>query len=82
MGDRPLIVLSAGARQYPGFTKEQAKRADKQANELEASRQKLSENSLLVVAKDSGHYIHFERPELVVDSIRRVVEAAGDGGPV
>jgi pimeloyl-ACP methyl ester carboxylesterase len=82
LGDRPLIVLSAGARQYPGFTKEQAKRADKQANELEASRQKLSENSLLVVAKDSGHYIHFERPELVVDSIRRVVEAAGDGGPV
>jgi pimeloyl-ACP methyl ester carboxylesterase len=82
LGDKPLIVLSAGTRQYPGFTKEQARRADKQANEFEASRQELSDNSLLVVAKDSGHYIHFERPELVVDSIRRVVEAARDGGPV
>jgi pimeloyl-ACP methyl ester carboxylesterase len=76
LGDKPLIVLIAGARQYPGFTKEQAKRADKQINEFEASRQDLSENSELVVAKNSAHYIHFERPELVVDSIRRVVNAA------
>jgi pimeloyl-ACP methyl ester carboxylesterase len=82
LGDKPLIVLSAGARQYPGFTKEQAKRADKQANEFEASRQDLSENSELVVAKNSAHYIQFERPELVVDSIRRVVEATRDGSPV
>ena len=76
LGEKPLVVLSAGARQYPGFTKEQAKRADKQINEFEASRQDLSENSELVVAKNSAHYIHFERPELVVDSIRRVVNAA------
>jgi hypothetical protein len=82
LGDKPLIVLSAGARQYPGFTKEQAKRADKQANEFQASRQDLSENSELVVAKNSAHYIQFERPELVVDSIHRVVEASRDGSPV
>ena len=82
LGDKPLIVLSAGARQYPGFTKEQAKRADKQANEFEASRQDLSENSELVVAKNSTHYIQFDRPELVVDAIRRVVEAARADGPV
>jgi pimeloyl-ACP methyl ester carboxylesterase len=51
-------------------------RADKQINEFEASRQDLSENSELVVANNSAHYIHFERPELVVDSIRRVANAA------
>jgi pimeloyl-ACP methyl ester carboxylesterase len=80
LGDKPLIVLIAGARQYPGFTKEQAKRADKQINEFEASRQDLSENSELVVAKNSSHYIQFDRPELVVDAISRVVEAVRDGG--
>jgi pimeloyl-ACP methyl ester carboxylesterase len=80
LGDKPLIVLSAGARQYPGFTKEQAKRADKQANEFEASRQDLSENSKLVVAKNSAHYIQFDRPGLVVDAIRQVADAARDGG--
>jgi pimeloyl-ACP methyl ester carboxylesterase len=82
LGDKPLIVLIAGARQYPGFTKEQAKRADKQINEFEASRQDLSENSKLVVAKNSAHYIQWDRPELVVDAIRQVVDAARDGGPV
>jgi pimeloyl-ACP methyl ester carboxylesterase len=80
LGDKPLMVLSAGARQYPGFTKEQAKRADKQTNEFEASRQELSENSKLVVAKNSAHYIQWDRPRLVVDAIGQVVEASRDGG--
>src|SRR5215218_9304016 len=82
LGEKPLVALSAGARQYPGFTKKQAKRADEQANEFEAGLKNLSENSELVVAKNSEHYIQFGRPVLVVDSIRRVVEAARDGGPV
>jgi pimeloyl-ACP methyl ester carboxylesterase len=80
LGEKPLIVLSAGARQYPGFAKGQAKRFNEQANEFEAGLTDLSENSKLVVAKDSAHYIQFDRPELVVDAIRRVVDAARDGG--
>ena len=82
LGNKPLVVLSAGARQYPGSTKKQAKRADEQTNEFEASLTDLSENSELVVAKNSEHYIHFDRPVLVVDSIRRAVDAARDGGRV
>ena len=82
LGDKPLIVLSAGAREYPGLTKEQAERTDEQANAFEAGLTGLSQNSRLVVAKDSPHYIQFDRPELVVDAIRRVVEAARDGGRV
>ena len=78
--DKPLIVLSAGARQYPGFTKKQAKRTDKQANEFEAGLTDLSENSKLVAAKKSTHYIQWDRPGLVVDAIRQVVDAARDGG--
>src|SRR5829696_8804744 len=30
LGDKPLIVLSAGAREFPGFTKGKAKRTDEQ----------------------------------------------------
>jgi len=82
LGEKPLIVLSAGARQFPGLTNKQAKRTDEQANEFEAGLVDLSENSELVVAKDSEHYIQFDRPVLVVDSIRRVVEAARGGGQV
>jgi pimeloyl-ACP methyl ester carboxylesterase len=82
LGEKPLVVLSAGARQFPGLTNKQAKRTDEQANEFEAGLINLSENSELVVAKNSEHYIQFDRPELVVDSIRRVVEAARHGGRV
>jgi hypothetical protein len=35
-----------------------------------------------VIAKNSEHYIQFDRPMLVVESIRRVVDAARDGGQV
>jgi pimeloyl-ACP methyl ester carboxylesterase len=77
--DKPLIVLSAGAREFPGFTKGQAKRAQDQTDEFEAGLTGLSDNSELVVAKKSTHYIQFDRPELVVDAIRRVVDAAQDG---
>ena len=35
----------------------------------------------MVVAKNSIRYIQFDRPELVVEAIRRVV-AARDGGQV
>jgi len=80
LDEKPLIVLSAGARQYPGFTKGQAKRMDEQSNKFEAGLTDLSENSKLVVAKNSAHYIQFDRPGLVVDAIRRVVDAARDGG--
>jgi pimeloyl-ACP methyl ester carboxylesterase len=82
LGQKPLVVLSAGARQFPGLTKEQAKRTDEQVNDFEAGMTDLSRNSQLVVAKNSSHYIQFDRPELVVDSIGRVVEASREGGPV
>src|SRR5829696_8313668 len=82
LGEKPLIVLSAGARQYPGFTKGQAKRFDEQFTEFEAGLTDLSKNSKLVVAKNSAHYIQYDRPELVVDAIRQVVDTARDGGRV
>src|SRR5215207_2483255 len=82
LGEKPLVVLSAGARQFPGLTNLQAKRTDEQMNDFEAGMTDLSRNSKLVVAKNSEHYIHFDRPELVVDSIRRVADAAQDGARV
>lgn len=77
-----MIVLSAGARQYPGFTKGPAKQIDEKSYKFEAGLPGLSENSKLVAAKNSAHYIQFDRPEFVVDVIRQVVDAARDGGRV
>jgi pimeloyl-ACP methyl ester carboxylesterase len=37
---------------------------------------RLSTSGRRVVAKNSGHYIQLDRPDLVVDAVRRVVEQA------
>jgi len=41
-----------------------------------------SANSKLVVAENSGHYITFDRPDVVIDAIRQIVEAARTGQPL
>ena len=68
---RPLIVLaSAQSNDHLPFWKE--------AQQIMAA---LSSNSHLIIAQ-SGHAVHFEQPELVVDSIREVVDAARTGEPL
>jgi pimeloyl-ACP methyl ester carboxylesterase len=62
LGDLPLVVL--GRNERPGRQKELA--------DLKT----LSSTGKLVIAKDSGHEIHLYRPDLVVQAIREVVEAA------
>jgi len=36
----------------------------------------LSSNSRQIVAEKSGHYLHYDQPELVVDAIRLLVGEA------
>ena len=68
LGDTPLVVVaSAQSIDHLPLWKE--------AQETMAG---LSSNSRLIVAS-SGHAVHFERPALVAESIRQVVEAARTG---
>jgi pimeloyl-ACP methyl ester carboxylesterase len=65
--DLPLIVLWHGIAAGP---------AEQEANAW-ASMQELVQhatNGKLVVAEKSGHYIPFDRPDVVIDAIRQVVE--------
>jgi pimeloyl-ACP methyl ester carboxylesterase len=77
LGDLPLVVLSHGQPMLmPGLTD-----AVNQANEqlwqqLQAELAGLSSRGRLVVARDSGHYIQLERPQLVIDAIAEVLTAA------
>jgi len=68
LGDVPLIVITHGipftggqARTTPGWMEGQQRLAS------------LSTNSELLVAKHSGHAIFWDEPELVVDSVRRLI---------
>lgn len=82
--DSPLIVLAAGRADEPypevGLTEEIV--LDKQAVwlELQAELAALSVDSELIVIEDSGHYIQYEQPEIVVDAIIRMVNRVQQRG--
>ena len=72
-GDMPLIVLARGLPEAEGPNakyEEDEHRKDQQA--LAA----LSSKGRLIIAEKSGHHIQLDQPELVIRSIREVVEAA------
>ena len=71
----PLIVL--GRTIFPpgppGFPNEELARI---WNELQEAQARLSSRGDLIFAEGAGHFIHLDRPDLVIESIRRVVEEA------
>src|SRR5215213_8751993 len=81
LGDKPLMVLSAGAVELTGtgLSQEQVSLIDKLHSESQAALTRRSENAKQIIAEDSGHYIQVEQPKLVTDAVRQVVEAARNG---
>ena len=84
LGDKPLIVLTAGPLQMQGMglSQEQMDQMDKAHTRTQAALTQGSQNSEQIIAEDSGHYIHLEQPDLVVGAIGQVVEAARNGSGV
>lgn len=69
LGTIPLVVLTAGLAGNPETDPEEKERRLNQT-----AMTNLSRNSKQVIV-NSGHHIHIEQPDLVVDAIRQVVEA-------
>ena len=67
-GDIPLIVLSANSS------------SASQVEEHE-SLAHLSSQGRHVIASKGGHWIQLDKPDLVIESIREVVESVGRRGP-
>jgi pimeloyl-ACP methyl ester carboxylesterase len=81
LGNKPLMVLTAGSVQTEGtgLSPEQADQLDMLHSESQAALTRRSENARQIIAEDSGHYLQVEKPELVRNAIRQVVEAARNG---
>ncbi len=76
LGDIPLIVLSHGQTQLmPGVSAEVNREVEQVWQQLHIELAAQSSRGKRIVAEQSGHYIQFDQPELVIDSIREVVEA-------
>ncbi len=77
-GDIPLIVLSAGARPdhdpASGISAEEMQQTYSAVEQMQVELTARSSRGKQIVAPESGHYIHVEQPELVVEAIREVVD--------
>jgi len=82
LGDRPLIVLTAGKEQdlknFPkGISADEMKAFQKQwIEDLQVREARLSTRGKQVVVPDSTHMIPLERPDAVINAVREVVTAA------
>lgn len=77
LGDIPLVVIAAGRGLVTPFAEQipRAEELDLVWRELQRDMVTWSTRGELVVAADSGHCIHCDDPQIVVDAVRRVVEA-------
>ena len=85
LGDKPLIVLTAGksadASQLPaGFPKKDFDDFHEiWVNDLQVKESQLSTRGKRIMVPDSDHMIPFERPDTIVAAIREVCTAARGG---
>lgn len=72
LGNMPLIVLShdPGVEQ-PGY--EQRRSFEAPWEQMQEELARLSSRGIRIIARGSGHYIHRERPDLVIGTIHDVV---------
>jgi len=70
LGDRPLAVIRRDIADPPAA-------ADEGWAELQQSLAALSTRGFLVVAEKSGHVIPYENPQIVADTVRRVLGEIG-----
>ncbi len=86
-GDLPLVVLVAGKKkmadtpqaQIPkDLTKDVLQQADDIWMQLQQEHAKMSSRGELVVAEKSGHLIHSNQPELILESLQKVIAMAAE----
>jgi pimeloyl-ACP methyl ester carboxylesterase len=73
LGDIPLIVLRHGQTQPMMATAEVAQLLEETFVQLQNEMAALSSNGRVVVAEQSGHVIHIEQPDLVIEAVQQVL---------
>jgi pimeloyl-ACP methyl ester carboxylesterase len=74
LGDMPLAVLSSDpTRPQPDLPEDLVKPTNDAWQQMQQELAHLSTRGTQVIAKNSGHYIQLDRPDVVIDAIRKVV---------
>jgi pimeloyl-ACP methyl ester carboxylesterase len=77
LGDTPLVVLSHDPNTpQPDLPEDLVKPFNDAWEKMQEELALLSTHSTHVIAKNSGHYIQLDRPDLVIAALRQVVQEA------
>ena len=80
-GALPLVVVASGkphAEDMSDLPQPAALAFDRAWDEMQRDLAKLSIKGMHITAKHSGHYIHWEEPDLVVEAIHQIVRGIQD----
>jgi pimeloyl-ACP methyl ester carboxylesterase len=66
LGDKPVVDVSTDEHRNPDYVK------------LQTELLSLSQNSREIIAEKSGHFVIIDRPDVVIDAIRQVVQSVRD----
>lgn len=82
LGDLPLAVLSHDPDKPSGdLPPEIAKPTNEAWERMQVELTHLSTRGTRTIAKNSAHYIQIDRPDVVIEAVRNVVEQARQGRP-
>ncbi len=82
LGDLPLAVLSHDPEKlYSELPPDAARSTNDEWEKMQEELGRLSTRGTQTIARNSGHYIQLDRPELVIDAVRRVVDEARAAQP-
>jgi pimeloyl-ACP methyl ester carboxylesterase len=77
LGDLPLAVLSSDPNTpQPDIPEDLVKPTNDAWQQMQTELAQLSTRSTHMIAKNSGHYIQLDRPDLVIEAVRNVVDEA------
>jgi pimeloyl-ACP methyl ester carboxylesterase len=81
LGDKPLAIIIPAKREAsppPGVSAEEWKRVMEEKIRQKEGLARLSRNSKLIVARQSGHHVMLDEPSALIEAIREAVVAARD----
>jgi pimeloyl-ACP methyl ester carboxylesterase len=79
LGGTPLVILTAGNQGSPGLTSEDNAAVRKVWGTMHDEMATLSSRGVNRTVEGSAHYIHQEKPQVVIDAVAEVVDAVRAG---
>lgn len=77
LGDLPLAVLTEDPdKPQPDLPEDLVKPASEAWQNMQEDLVRLSSRGTHVIAKNSGHFIQFDRPDIVIGAVRQIVDQA------